>query len=82
MNDKTKEAMIAKLGTLMFANTELGATNDMLVDLVHRQKADLDDKDKQIAIMKGELDRWQSKAAPVLDIDLGEGAEANGAGVH
>lgn len=82
MNDKTREAVETKMGKLMMANAELGATNEMLIELVHKQKADLDDKDRQLAIMKGELDRWQSKAAPVVDIEIGEGAEHNGAGVH
>ena len=48
MNDKTKEALQAKLGALMFANAELGATNDMLVDLVHRQKAEIDQLKAQL----------------------------------
>lgn len=66
MNELTREAVIAKLGNLMLANAELGATNDMLLKLVHEQKAELD------------VLRAREKAALSQE---GEGAEGNGAGI-
>jgi hypothetical protein len=66
MDDFTKQAMITKLGTLMFANAELAAQNQQLLQQIAL-------RDRRIK----ELDAQVPRPA-----DPGEGAEANGAGVH
>jgi hypothetical protein len=90
MDDTARKDISARFGALMLANVELSAANSQLAAIAKKLDTDskeaLADKDRQIAILKGELDRWQSKAVPAENVPANpyepEGHEANGAGVH
>lgn len=76
MNDMTRASVIQKLGTLMFANAELGATNEMLLKLVHEQKRELD-------LAAARIKELEAREGPEPDGDkLAAGGEANGAATH
>jgi hypothetical protein len=89
MDQRTKQIIASQMGALHITNIELKSLNDTLIGQLKALGAEhekaIEDKDKQIAILKSELERWQSKAKPAdtyVDKFSPEGAEANGAGVH
>lgn len=75
MDSNTRQVIINKLGTLMFANSELAAENAALRHANGEHQ-------KHIDMLKAELARWQQDAqkaaeAPQLPLDRPDGVTEN-----
>lgn len=77
MDKLARDIVMKKLGELMVVNAEIAAENVKLAGLARDQAADMNKMRERIAFLE------QMTNEPRLPLNgVGEGEEANGAGVH